>query len=163
MRSGTVAKVCLGCLGAAVVLTLTAAFGLWFLFFRDRPNLDATLTVDPAVELDAITAMVVTATNGHSRPVTLDSIDVDDAFLAGFQVVSVDPRPRETSHIPLIKQRSWEFGRAVPPGGVFTVTFTLRAVAEGRFSGDVDVCNPNQDFTSLLADVMVRKRQSVRD
>ena len=40
----------------------------------------------------------------------------------------------------------------VQPGETRSVTFQLRPVAEGRYSGDVDVCNPNQDFQTLLVD-----------
>lgn len=99
-------------------------------------------------------------TNSYDKPVTLDSVDVDDAFLAGFQVVTVVPEPSDTSHLSLGHQRTWAFGKVVPPKETLSVTFTLRAIAEGHFSGDVDVCNPSQDFKTVLADVVVTDKHA---
>lgn len=108
--------------------------------------------------MESTVTMVIAVTNVHSTPVTLDSIDIDDSFLAGFQIVSITPKPDDTTRVPILKQRSWEFGKPIPPGGSLSVIFTIKAVAEGRFSGDVDICNPNQDFKTLLADVIVKKQ-----
>jgi hypothetical protein len=124
------------------------------------PALTATVSIPLEVELGVPFTMTVTASNPHEVPATLDSVDIDEAFLAGFQVLSVEPRATNTSHIPLANQRSWDFGQSVPPGGSATVTFTLRAVAEGRFSGDVDVCNPTLDWNTQLVDVIVNPKRS---
>lgn len=48
----------------------------------------------------------------------------------------------------------------VQPGESLAVTFRLKSIAGGRFSGDVDICNPNQDFTTLFADVVVKEERS---
>lgn len=100
----------------------------------------------------------MTTTNPHKRPVILDSIDVSESFLAGFQVVSVDPQPTGTVHIPVFDQRSWSFGISVAPGDTLSATFRLEPVEPGHFSGDIDVCNPNQDFTTLFVDVVVKEQ-----
>lgn len=155
-------KVILGCLGATAIIAVAVAVGVWLWLFRELPVLDATLSIEPEVELGSTVTMVINATNSHDKAVTLDSVDIDDAFLAGFQVVGVNPEPEGTTHLPIINQRSWEFGKRISPGKVFSVTFTLKAVADGHFSGDVDVCNPNQDFKTLLADVVVTKKEMNR-
>ena len=150
-------KVVIGCLGAAVlfvVVVVVVGVVAWSFLFRELPVLDATISVPAQAALDSTVTLVVATTNAHKQAVMLDSIDIDDSFLTGFQVVSIDPQPTETAHMPLLNQRSWSFAK---PGGSFSVTFTLRAVVEGHFSGDVDICNPNQDFNTLLADVVVRK------
>ena len=68
------------------------------------------------------------------------------------------------SHLPGVApqpyERSWDFESVIQPGDSLSVTFQLKPVTEGRFSGDVDVCNPNQDFRTLFADVVVKKRLS---
>jgi hypothetical protein len=155
-------KVVFGCLGATAIIAVALAVGVWFLLFRELPVLDASLSIAPEVEIGSTVTMVISATNTHKKPVTLDSVDIDNAFLAGFQVVGVDPKPEGTTRVPIVNQRSWGFGKRVSPGKVFSVTFTLKAVADGHFSGDVDVCNPNQDFKTLLADVVVTKKETDR-
>jgi len=60
--------------------------------------------------------------------------------------------------IPFVDMRSWMFNKSLAPGETQTFTFTLKPVLVGHFSGDVDVCNSNQDFVTLLADVVVRNK-----
>ncbi len=149
-------KILIGCLGAAALFAILTAGAVWYWFFRDLPNLEASLSLPQTVELDASVTMLVTTTNTHKTAVTLDSIDIDDSFLKGFQVGRITPKPRDTSHF--FGQRSWDFGRTVAPGESLEIEFTLKAIQEGHFSGDLDVCNPNQDFTTQVADVVVRKK-----
>ncbi|ABW67191.1 hypothetical protein [Desulfosudis oleivorans] len=153
-------KTLLGCLGAALVILAVGGAMIWFWLFRELPVLDATLSLPNEAQVDSAISMVVTATNRHSKSITLDSIDIDDSFLAGFQVISINPKPTDTTHIPIINQRSWDFGTVIQPNESLPVTFRLKPVTEGHFSGDVDVCNPNQDFKTLLADVVVKKELS---
>jgi hypothetical protein len=150
-------KVLIGCLGAGVLflVVVVGTVGYWLL--HEAPMLDAKLSVPSEVALDSTATLVVTVTNPHEEDVTLDSIDIADSFLAGFQVVSVEPEPNDTMSVPFMEQRSWDFGEPVGPGKSLTVKFTLKPVSEGRFSGEVDVCNPSQDSKSLLADVVVKK------
>jgi uncharacterized protein (DUF58 family) len=153
-------KILLGCLGVALLTAVLGAGLVLYWLLRERPVLESTLSLPTEVELDATVPMVITTTNGHSTPVTLDSIDVDDSFLAGFQVIRIEPEPEGTLHVPFLNQRSWAFATVVQPGDSLTVTFHLKPVAEGHFSGDIDVCNPSQDFETLLADVVVRRTLS---
>ncbi len=138
-------------LAVGAVLTVAG-----FMFFREKPKLEASIEIPAEIALGSTVSLVVKVSNPHQKAVGLDSVDVADSFLAGFQVLSVEPKPTGTTHVPVLDQRSWDFGRAVPPGGKLTVTFTLKAVAEGHFSGDLDVCNPSQDFTTHVVDVVVK-------
>jgi hypothetical protein len=72
----------------------------------------------------------------------------------------VKPEPDDTSDIPFLDQRSWAFGRSIAAGERLEVTFSLRPIEPGHFTGDVDVCNPNQDFSTVYADVVVRESSS---
>lgn len=148
-------KVLVGCLGVALLLVTLVVAGLWW-WFRASPELEATLTLPLEVQLEVPVDMVITAKNPHPKPVILDSIDIGDAFLAGFQIIRIEPEPEGTTDLPFLDQRSWAFEKVVPPGGSMAVTFTLRPVTEGRFTGSVDVCNPKQQFKSLFADVIVK-------
>jgi hypothetical protein len=153
-------KLIIGLLAGAATTVTIVGLVIYFWFFRKTPALDASLSVLQDVGLDATVALTVTATNSHNQPVILDSIDIDDSFLAGFQVITVEPKPSSTTHLSLGHQRSWDFGNSVSPHGTQAVIFTLRAISEGHFSGDVDVCNPNQDYKTVLADVVVKNKHS---
>ena len=147
----------IGCLGVALIAVLAiSAVGIWL--FRELPVLDASLSAPSVVQLDSTFTVVVTTTNNHNEAIVLDSIDIQDSFLEGFQVIEVQPEPADTTHI--FNFRSWDFGSAVSPGESQEIRFTMKAVQEGHFSGDVDVCNPNQDFTTMIADVVVRQEPS---
>jgi hypothetical protein len=150
-------RVIIGCLGATALLVAVGTFTLWFLLVRELPVLDTTLSLPSEVAMGSTVSMVITASNPHKEPVTLDSVDMDDSFLSGFQVVGIAPEPTDTMHVPLVNQRSWSFEKQVAPGESISVSFELKPVMEGHFSGDVDVCNPNQDFTTLYADVVATK------
>jgi hypothetical protein len=153
-------KIIIGCLGAIVLVAVVLVVVVCFWVFHKSPLLDATMTVPLEAELESPVKMVITVTNTNNTPVTLDSIDVSDSFLSGFQVVTIDPKATDTTHVPILKQRSWDFGKPISPGRSLSVTFELKPVKEGRFSGDVDVCNPNLDSTTVLADVVVKKQHS---
>lgn len=150
-------KVAVGCLiaGAVSLLLVAILVGVFAFWMVEKPLLTSTLTVPSEVSMSEKALMVVTSTNNHEEPVTLNSIDIDNQFLAGFQVISVVPGETNNMHVPILDQRSYEFDQVVQPGETVTVTFELRPVQEGRFIGDVDVCNPSQDFQTLLADVLV--------
>jgi hypothetical protein len=150
-------KIFLGCLGATLLILLTGTAFIWFVLFRELPMLDATLALPTEAAVESPVDMVVTVSNPHSEAVTLDSIDVDAAFLEGFQVVGVEPEPKGTMLVPFLNQRSWEFGKVLQSGETHSVTFRLKSVMEGRFSGDIDICNPNQDYKTLLADIVVKE------
>lgn len=153
-------RVAIGCLVAAGIVIGLGVAGIWFWLIRELPMLDASIELPLEAEPGTSISMTVTVINRHSGRVTLDSIDIDESFLSGFQVSRVNPKPVSTTRLPIIEQRSWEFGRVVQPGESLAVTFTLRPVMEGRFTGDVDVCNPNQDFRTLLADVVVARPEA---
>ena len=145
-------------IGCVAVVLLAGVIGVIFVvawFVHDKPMLDAHLSLPNKVALDAPLTMLITTSNSHPKAVTLDSIDIDDDLLEGFQVVSITPEPTDTMHI--LGQRSWSFGQRVKPGESLPVRFEMTAVVEGHFSGDIDVCNPNQDYHTLLGDVVVRK------
>lgn len=151
-------KVGIGCLIVALLMMAAIVATVLFWLLSESPLLDATLSIPPEVEVGTAVEMVVTVKNDHDVPVTLDSIDIDNSFLSGFQVAGIDPEPQDTMHVPFLDQRSWDFGAVLQPGESLSVKFQLAPIAEGHFVGDVDVCNPSQDFKTLLADVVVKAK-----
>ena len=150
-------KYLVGCLGVSFVVGISLLGAVAFFLLSEFPVLDASLSVPPEASLGATITMVVTTTNTHTKAIKLDSIDVGDTFLEGFRVLSVDPEPSDTMRV--FGMRTWFFGERVEPGDSLDVRFALEAVMEGHFSGDVDVCNPTQDFTTLIADVVIREEE----
>lgn len=140
-------------IGLIIAIVITSAS--WY-FIREKPILDSTLSVPSETGLENTITLTITSTNNHSDPILLDSIDISDSLIDGFQVLSVDPQPIDTMHLPLFNMRSWEFSKSVPPGESIVVNFELKSVRKGRFTGDVDVCNDNQDFQTLYADIIVK-------
>ncbi|MEM0926429.1 MAG: hypothetical protein AAGJ83_10365 [Planctomycetota bacterium] len=145
-------KWAIGC-SVFVVLgfVLIAAFGIWLL--RVLPVLEASVSAPVVVQQGDEFVMTVTAANSDRQPIVLDSIDISDEFLAGFRLVEVQPEPIDTMSI--FGMQSWEFGESVAAGDSIDITFTFQAMQPGQYVGDVDVCNPNQDFTTAIADVLV--------
>lgn len=146
----------IGCGIASILVVLAGAALIYYVFVRELPVLDATLDAPHSVTLDSEFEIVVTATNPHAESVTLDSIDIQQTFLDGFQVVGVTPEPVDTMNV-FGMIRTWEFGIPVAPGDSTEIRFEFRAVEEGRFSGDLDVCNPNQDWKTLVPDIVVKR------
>ena len=99
-------KVWLGCLGALGLMALTGGWLIWFLLIREGPVLSATLDVPQQVKQGDIVRMKVLTFNPNKRSITLDSIDIDDSFMAGFQVVRVEPTPKDTLRLGILRQRS---------------------------------------------------------
>ena len=147
-------KWAIGC-GAVAGLAFIVFMGFVVWLLQERPTLNASLSVPGVTELDSKITMVVSATNNESDEIVLDSIDIADSFLKGFRVVDVQPTPNGTMQI--FGMRSWDFSQSVMPGDSLEVRFELQAVQAGQFAGDVDVCNPNQDFETVVADVTVRQ------
>jgi hypothetical protein len=147
-------KVAIGCLGiTAICAILFGAFVFWVL--RELPVLDATMSAPTTVELDSTMTIDVTMTNPHKEAVVLDSIDIDETFLSGFQIIDVQPKPTET--MSFLGTRTWEYARSVAPGKTLEVHFTLKAIQEGHFVGEIYVYNPNLDSTTMFADVVIKK------
>jgi len=147
----------IGSRGFGIVLSVGVLTGCDIL--TTKPTFQVKLDFPAEIRVAEPFALGVDISNPHGSAIKLDSVDVDDALLKGFQVVSVDPAAADTMHVPFLKQRSWSYGRSVPAGGAMRVTFNLRPLNAGRFSGNVDACNPGQDCTSVFADLVVGPRR----
>lgn len=144
----------IGCLSLVLMAIVAIGLGVAWLFI-ERPTLDGSLDMPLQVTVGETFHATITASNGHDKTVTLDSIDISDTLLAGVQISSIEPDPESTTRVPVLDQRSWAFNTPVEPGATMTVRYTLRAVREGHFTGDIDLCNPSQDFFTLYGDLVI--------
>jgi hypothetical protein len=97
--------------------------------------------------------LVLETRNLHSETVRLDNINMDLDFLSGFDVVSINPAASDLTDI--LWFRTWDFGNSVDPGEALNVTFTLTALKQGHYVGQVDVFNAGQDYTTVIANIDV--------
>lgn len=80
-------------------------------------------------------------------------IDIYDDLLDGFEIVSVNPKPRSTSKVFDILTH--EFSESLTPAEVIEIEFELRAKGVGFWAGDIDACTPSQRFVSHYAEIEV--------
>ena len=101
--------------------------------------------------------LTVEVTNEREKKhVSLASIDISEAYLSGFVLVSTEPTPKSSMHVPFDDSMSFTFEVAIPPGESRTFTFKLRAESAGIYRGDVDVCE-GQRFITTLAQTVVKE------
>jgi hypothetical protein len=109
------------------------------MFVCEVPLLDARFVVPIELTVGETIEMEIRTSNPYPSSVTLDSIDIDAAFLGSFQVLAVAPELTGTEMIPLLDQRSWRFDQSVPAAQKLILRFTLPTIEAGHFVGNVDV------------------------
>ena len=142
--------VAIGLLGFVMIVLLGAAV---VYLLHEEPTLDVRLSAPDEVTVGEAFDLTLITRNLHQEAIVLDSVDIEETFLEGFEVVSVDPTPTEEQTI--FWYRSWSFGHSVQPGETMEVTFRLNPLKPGHYVGDVDVCNANQDFTTVIPNIDV--------
>jgi hypothetical protein len=88
----------------------------------------------------------------------LNDIDINDTYLSGFSVISVDPVPEEDQHVPIDNSQSYSFNVGIPSGESREFKFELRAEREGIFRGDVDICE-GMRFKTITAQTVVNAKE----
>lgn len=81
-----------------------------------------------------------TVHNSADEVQVLESLDIDDAWLAGVTITASDPAYTDAMHVPLDNTWSYSYGQAIPPGGSIEVTLQAVGTKPGTWRGEVDVC-----------------------
>lgn len=92
-----------------------------------------------------------------TKVLELSDVDINEEYLAGFSVISIDPEFKSTMHNPIDNSLSYTFGVTIPAGETRTFTFTLRAEKAGIYRGDVDVCEGTRLITAVAQTVVKDK------
>lgn len=132
----------LGCGAAALVALLGLALVVGFVVYASQDVSDAGVLVDCPTEvaLDQSFELRVTVTNERPHDVLLvEDVDVEEDYLSGFTVKSVDPAPKASSHTVFDGGRSWTFRTRISPHDSKVFTFTMQARKTGRYRGNVSV------------------------
>ena len=83
---------------------------------------------------------IITATveNHAAKAQTLVSLDIGDQYLDGIAILSTEPNYHDTTHVPILKQRSYEFDLPVKPGEKVHILLHARAVKTGDHNSEID-------------------------
>lgn len=101
---------------------------------------------------DEVTIAVTVGNTGNATA-TVGSIDVYDSFLDAFEVVAVEPAPTDTTSI--FDFTTFSFSQPIEAGGEWNVSFRLKAREEGEFEGDLDVCDPDENFVTEVLSIRI--------
>jgi len=99
-----------------------------------KVDIDVPITAEAGSDFN----FTVTVQNTDDKTHELRSIDIDETFLEGVFVVSTSEDL--TDEYTVFGFHVFEFKKNIPANSDLTVTFNARAVKEGDFSGDVDIC-----------------------
>ena len=141
---------------ALIIVVLVVAFVMHAAKDVEGVAVSAASTAD--ISVGQTFELEVTVTNERPKKILmLDDIDVAQAYLDGFTVVSVDPKPKSSQHVPIENSRSYHFGIRIPPQTAQTFKFKLHAEKAGTFRGDVDACEGTRTITCVAETVVKEK------
>ncbi|MES2922642.1 MAG: hypothetical protein V4819_13905 [Verrucomicrobiota bacterium] len=123
------------------------------------PAFAVRMIVPPQANVGDNIYIEMEVTNPTDSLLELDSIDLEDSLLGGFKVSSVFPAPTDTSRV--MDSTTYSYSEALSAGETFKISFLLEAVKPGIWTGDVDFCNPSQDFVTSSATVRVNAAGTV--
>jgi hypothetical protein len=149
-----------GCGSALVLMALIAIAGVLFVshVMKDTPGVSVHVVAPTEVFVDDTFDLEVMVVNDRKKSLKVDDIDLDDEYLAGFLVVSTEPKHKTTVHVPIDNSQSFTFNRELQPGQTNRFVFKLRAIKAGVFRGDVDVTEGLR-FVTELAQTVVKEKE----
>jgi len=152
--------IALGCgalaLGGLIIGIIVIAFLVHA--SKDVEGVAVSAESTPDVVVGQTFQLEVTVTNERPKKVMmLSDVDVSENYLAGFTVVSIDPKPKSSQHVPIDNSRSFHFGITIPPQSAQSFKFKLHAEKAGAFRGDIDACEGSR-FITALAETVVKEK-----
>jgi hypothetical protein len=145
-----------------VIVTAIATSLAWIgiivaLYFQQSSGEEpfhVTADLPERVRVGEAVSLRLSITNPADEPRILDSVDVYESFLEGLEVRALTPHPAETNRI--LDFTTYSYSRTLAGGESITLVFDYVATKPGYFSGDVDVCTPEQDYTTVRATISVQ-------
>ncbi len=144
---------------AFITMAVTSAVWLgvggmgYWLMFRDSPEFELSVDHPETVLIGEVFKVKVTVKNGGAKDMKLADLDVYDDLLDGFEILSVNPKPRTSERI--IGYFSHDFSETLAPAESFEIEFELRAKDVGYWSGDIDACTPSMNFVTYYTEIEV--------
>jgi len=98
-------------------------------------------------------AVEIQVANPTADPMTIDSVDVYHSFLSGFKLINISPEPSSSDDV--LDFTTYAFSASLESGQTTFIVLTLEALTPGYFAGDIDICTPNQDYTTIQAGIVI--------
>ena len=130
-------------------------FTYYFAGFMDSASFSVEVEAPHKVKMEEIFNLTVSVTNPSEETITLDSIDIYDSLLDGFEIISIEPEPDDVLH--LFGFYSIYLYYKLAPGENVVVTCTLKAREPGLWIGDIDSCTPGQQFVTVSKGILVEQ------
>lgn len=152
-------------LTALVTMAITSLVWLgvgavaWFYMYDAPPEFYVEMEYPDTVVVGEEFDLVFGIMNRESGSRTLNSIDVHDDFLGGFEVVSMTPAPG--SREDLWGYRIFNFDESIKSSDTLIVTMKLRAENVGIWSGDVDFTNRLENYVTRVPEIEVVDQAAV--
>lgn len=133
--------IAVGAIGALFLGALVIGV-LFFLFSSSSVPTDVSVIVNAprAVPVNEPYAIKVRIQNLTAETQILDSIDVQESYLEGVQLLSTEPMFGDSTTIPLVGFQSYTYGDFIGGSETFIVELVFEGIMEGTFSGDIDIC-----------------------
>lgn len=144
-----------GCLAILVCIagaTLLVFGGIYKLGFQTPDNVTVQLDVPTEARIGDSFKFSINVNNMSTETVELVGVDFSMNFLDGIIIESTDPSYSNTEKYEVLGGGetfiTYYFRRSIAPGESLTLLFNAKAITEGDFNGNVDVCI-NSDFNCL--------------
>ena len=118
---------------AGVILTIVAVFAI---VSRVEPSLSPEVQVPGQVRIGEEFELRVVSQNPHETEVQLHSIDIDEAFLAAFDIMSIDPLPTDSMSLFFVDQYSYFFERLDSRSRLSTAAHSRRPIQHESHNED---------------------------
>ena len=132
----------IGCGGCGVLCLMAIVAFVVFAMHASRTPEDVMVRIEQPATVGVgqeMTMTVVVENHRSGKAFTVTDIDLDDTFLAGFDVLGQEPPSVQSLHVPIVNRKSFRFDSSVPAGGTERYAFRLRATTTGTFIGEVNV------------------------
>ena len=149
MESSKKVVIGIGVALAVVIVILCICVGLFLLFgggavfkaANEGPQeIDISADIPNQVKSGEEFTIEVTLENRADDSQMLYSIDFTNSYLEGIDVLSAFPEYENVNNYEFGDFRSYEFEREIDSGEELVVRLQMAALAEGDFSGELDVC-----------------------
>lgn len=100
-------------------------------------DIDVDIQAPPVAKSGQEFVITATVENHAATAQKLISLDIGDEYLDGVAILSTEPNYHDTSHVPMLNRRSYEFDLPVKPGEKVHVLLHARAVKKGDLNSEI--------------------------
>jgi hypothetical protein len=103
-------------------------------------NVDVSIAAPRTVSIGQEFEVLLSITNTADEDQSLNSVDIENVYLEGIEVLGSDPEYYESFGIDMDNTVSYSYEINIRPGETLVVMFYCKAISAGKFEGKMDVC-----------------------